>query len=208
MLFIRIGLFLAVFASLAACSSSNEVPLGPSSSASSGSGNDAGGSTKKNNGTTGSSASDGGAPTKSQGTATFTIDGTSYVATTVAAKRTADSIEIDATMNDGQYDQTMTLTYKPGDTGSGPCGSLFGSNDRAVVYSETFDDQGQTATEEEFMSGLGLGDDGETCTFEIDSTSPASGSANGMLDDSNSLIGGSTPVKPPVNFTVTWSNVP
>jgi hypothetical protein len=145
---------------------------------------------------------------KSQGTATFNIDGKDYVATKVTAKRTATSIEIDATMNDGQYDQTMTLTFKPGDTGSGSCGSLFGSNDRSVVYSETFDDGGQTATEQQFQSGLGLGDTGETCTFEIDSTSPASGSATGMLDDSNSLIGGGTPVKAPVNFTVTWNGVP
>lgn len=208
MLFTRIGLFLAVFASFVGCSSASESPLGPSSSTATTVSDDGGTSARKGTDGGASHGTDGGSTVNAQGAATFDIDGKDYVATSVTAKRTATSIEIDATMNDGQYDQTMTLTFKPSDTGSGSCGSLFGDNDRSVVYSETFDDGGQTATEEQFMSGLGLGSDGETCTFEIDSTSPSSGSASGMLDDSNSLVGGGTPVKDPVSFTVTWSGVP
>ncbi len=204
MLFIRFGLCIAVFAPVVACSSASPAPLGPASSTSSSDDGDGGGSNGSDGGAHGS---DGGSTAPTQGTATFNIDGKDYVATKVTAKRTARSIEIGATMNDGRYDQTMTLTFNPVDTGSSTCGSLLGDNDRSVVYSETFDDGGQTATEQQFMSGLGAGDP-STCTFDIDTVSPASGSASGTLDDSNSLIGGDTAVKAPVSFTVTWSGVP
>ncbi|MEO8876423.1 MAG: hypothetical protein ABI461_12610 [Polyangiaceae bacterium] len=207
MLSIRIGVFMAVFSPVVACSSASQAPLDPASSTSSSDDRDGGRSGRSGN-DGGAHGSDGGSTASAQGTATFNIDGKNYVATNVTAKRTAKSIEIDATMNDGQYDQTMTLTFKPADAGSSTCGSILGDSDRAVVYSETFDDGGQTATEQQFMSGLGSGDPSEACTFDIDTASPASGSASGTLDDSNSLIGGDTPVKDPVSFTVTWSGVP
>lgn len=206
MLFIRIGLFLAVLSPVVACSSASQAPLGSPSSSSDDDGSSSNGRSSGGDGGV-SRASDGGSTTAAQGSATFNINGKDYVATSVTSKRTATSIEIDATMNDGQYDQTMTLTFQPSDTGAGVCGSILGNSDRAVVYSETFDDGGQTATEEQFQSGLDFEGD-ETCNFDIDGVSPASGSANGMLDDSSSLIGGGTPVQSPVTFTVTWSNVP
>ena len=74
--------------------------------------------------------------------------------------------------------------------GSGACGSPIFDPIHSITFTKWFDDQGQTATDEEYMSGLDqAGGGSSSCTFEVDSVDPASGSANGLLESSDVLTG-------------------
>lgn len=133
----------------------------------------------------------------------FTLNGQSFTAETVSVTHDTGGVHIVATHADpgGIYNYTMDFRYAENEPGSAACGSVIVNPSRSVTFSKWFDDGGQAATDEEYMSGLGT--DTSACTSDITTASPPRGSASGLLDDTDTLTGeggGSGPA----TFSLTW----
>lgn len=152
-----------------------------------------------------SGAADAAAPRK--GDFTFSIDGVRYVAQGVRVTRDGEMVDVTGTFNDGRYDHAVRVVYDRSETGSAACGSML-SISRQVWYTRSFAFQGQTATDATYLSGLEPSGVPSRCTFSVQSSLPAAGTAKGTLFDTKVLIGGGTAVKPPVEVDVRWADVP
>lgn len=142
-----------------------------------------------------------------KGDFTFTIDGVRYVAQGIRVTRDGEMVDVTGTYNDGHFDHAVRVVYDRSETGSSACGSML-SLSRQVWYTRSFAFQGQTATDATFLSGLEPAGGASRCTFSVQSSTPAAGTAKGTLFDTKALIGGGAAVKPPIEVDVRWADVP
>lgn len=126
----------------------------------------------------------------------FSVDGESFEAETVTVSRQGGVVEIVATHVDGANTRTLTIAHASTDQGHVDCALSFPSPMTPPHVALVCDLAGSNR---HYESGYDINT--SSCTFDIVSSSPAIGTAQGQLTD---LISRAMPAQ----FSATWADGP